>query len=81
MQRHVFFKSVYYGVVCYVAKGNCYSVSNKKSVVVIAHYPISYLSNKSRVKSSLFFGNLSMSSPQSLFGKTAFLGSLFIRLG
>ena len=66
MQRHVFFKSVYYGVVCYVAKGNCYSVSNKKSVVVIAHYPISYLS---------------MSSPQSLLGKTAFLGSLFIRLG
>ena len=78
MERHVFFKSVYYGVVCYVAKSNCYSVSNKKS---LAHYPISYLSNKSWVKSSLFFGNLSMSSPQSLFGKTAFLGSLFIRLG
>ena len=79
MGRHVFFKSVYYGVVCYVAKSN--SVSNKKSIVVTAHYPISYLSNKRWVKSSLFFGSLSMSSPQSLFGKTAFLGSLFFRLG
>lgn len=80
LERHVVFKSLYYGVFCYVAKSNCYRVSNKKNVVATAHYPISYLSNKRWVKSSLVFGKFSMSSPQSpLFGKTSFWGSFFFR--